>query len=154
MLVHGRHAVQLINNSVAFPHGFALNLHSVCIVNDAVADGISHSGIVEVLMPARCVKLGAKNRRSNFVSGLNQFKQVAGLVLFQRIQQPLVQNEQLHLFIALHHIPVGAVAAGNADLGQYIRESDILDTIEIAVGGDAQRTSEVCRSSKNLFLHD
>lgn len=51
--------------------------------------------------------------------------------------------EQLHLFIALHHIPVGAVSSGNADLGQNIREADILDTIEIAVGGNAQRAGKL-----------
>lgn len=56
-IVHGRHTVQLVNNSVAFPHGFAFDLPSVSIVNDTVADGVGHGGIVEVLMPARRVKL-------------------------------------------------------------------------------------------------
>ena len=69
-MVHGRHAGRLVNNSVAFPHGFALDLNSVSIVDVTVADGVSHGGIV---MPAWRVKLGAENRRGNLVSGLDQF---------------------------------------------------------------------------------
>ena len=80
---------------------------------DPVAYGVSQSGFAYFKMPAGNVELGTKHRGCPFMARFNYFKQITGLVLLQREEQPFVQNKKLYLFILLYYLSIRTVTAGN-----------------------------------------
>ena len=92
-------------DAFALAHGVgALDDDGVGIVDDAVADGVSQSGLTDFLMPATDVELGTENGGSLFVSSLGDFEEVAGLAVLERIEQPFVENQQLGWYVAFFGI--------------------------------------------------
>lgn len=50
-VVHQAPCGELLRDALALAHGLALALNSVGVIDDPVTDGISQSGIVQVLVP-------------------------------------------------------------------------------------------------------
>ena len=69
------------------------------IMDNAVTDGIRQGWVTNLLVPATDFELRAEDGGCLLVAALGDLQQVTGLGIFQRIQQPLVQDEQFHLFI-------------------------------------------------------
>lgn len=84
----------LFGNCVQPSHGLALNGQYMRVVNDSVADRIGQRRVIQKLMPAGDVKLGAEYGGRHLAPRLNQLQQIPGFAFLQRIQEPFVQNEQ------------------------------------------------------------
>lgn len=112
-------------------------------MDDAVADGVSQNGIANFVLPAAGAELGTEDGRGELVPGHNNLQQVAGLRFLQAVEQPLVQNQQGGALVLLDDLRKGAVAAGNGQLREQLREADIAHLHEIADGGHAQGTGQV-----------
>ena len=85
---------------------------------DPVAYGVSQSWFAYLKMPAGNVELGTKHRGRPFMSRFYYFKQITGLVLLQREEQPFVQNKKLYLFILLYYLSIRTVTAGDGQLSE------------------------------------
>ena len=153
-MVHGgrrhgapdRHAGGLLRDALALAHGLALDLDGIGVVDDPVTDGVGQGGVVQILVPFAGVILGAENSGGHPVPCLYQFQYIPGLFLFQGVEQPLVQNEQLFFLELFHVVPVGSVSPGHRDLHQQIRQADIPDRIKAAAGSHAKGAGQISLS--------
>ena len=133
--------------AVAFEHGdVALNQNFIGVVDDAVHDCFRNwaAGIrvgVNAGIPALGLVLGAENYGA-LVAGLHDFQQVVGL-LREKPDEPFVQNQQAHLLVGGQTFLQLACAAGNTQLVEEFRHTDIADLLEPAAGGVAQGTGDV-----------
>ena len=72
-MVHDLRTSYLFQNALALPHGLAMDLNHIGIMDDAVADGIRQSGVVQILMPAWYIHLRTKDGGCRLCSGFNQW---------------------------------------------------------------------------------
>ena len=86
------------------------------IVRDAVADGIRQDQVNQFVTPAGDIELRTQDRGSTLVAGFHNIQQVAAFGFFQRIQQPLVDDEQHIFFILCHELTDCAITAGDCIL--------------------------------------
>ena len=105
-------------------------------------------------MPLTGVVLGAEDGGRHLVPSFHQLQYIPGFCLLQRVQQPLVQNEQLHLFQLLHIFPIGPIPLGYSDLHQKIRQPEIPSGVEVPVGRHTQGTGQECLSSTGSAQDD
>lgn len=117
-----------------------MDLNHIGIMDDAVADGVCQG---EILMPAWYIHLRTKDGGGRLCSGFNQFENIPCFTLFERVQQPFIQNEQLYLLQFLHELAVGAVTPGNGNLHQQIRQADVTDRIKVPAGRHAESASQI-----------
>lgn len=139
----GRHGWGLLGDALALAHGFTLDLDSVGVVDDPVTDGISQGGIVQVLVPFAGVILRTEDGGGHLVPGLHQFQHIPGFCLFEWVEQPFIQDEQLFFPELFHIVPVGSVGPGHRDFHQQIRQADVPDGIKAAAGSHAKGAGQV-----------
>ena len=77
------------------------------------------------------------------VPGLHDIQQVPGPCLIQRIQEPFVNNEQGILLVLGHELADCAVAPGDLELHQKIREPDVFQRIEPSCRSHAQSAGQI-----------
>ena len=120
-----------------------MDLDHIGVVDDAVTDSVCKGWIIQILMPARDIHLGAEDSGRRLGPGFDQFQYIPRFAFLERIEQPFIQDKQLNLLELLHVLPVGAFAAGNGDLHEQIRQPDITDSVEAPAGGHAERTGDI-----------
>ena len=120
-----------------------MDLDHIGVVDDAVTDSIRKRGIIQILLPARDIHLGAEDSGRRLGASLYQLQHIPRFALLERIEQPFIQDEQLDLPELLHVLPVGAFAAGDSDLHEQIRQPDIADGIEAPARGHAERAGDI-----------
>ena len=85
----------LLVQALALPHGLlTVNEDRVCIMNNAVADRISQNGVGQLVSLSGNVELRAQDGGCSPVTRFHDFKQITAFAFFQRIQQPLVNDQQ------------------------------------------------------------
>ena len=76
-------------------HAFAGQFDSMRIVNEAIHDGVGVSGIVDDLMPTVHGKLGRDDGGASPISLLEDFEEVMPGAGVERLQPPIVEDEQV-----------------------------------------------------------
>ena len=105
--------------------------------------GLSDSGFrVDPGVPPLRFVLRAKDRRLA-APRFHNLQHIVGFLRGQRANQPFIQNQQVLLFVRFKHLFQRASAAGNAQLIQQFRHTDVLHLFETAAGCIAQGASNV-----------
>lgn len=125
---------------------------------NAVADRVSEDRFTDFVMPCRNVKLRTKDSGRLFASCFGDFEQISRLDFCQRIQEPLVHNQQRRLFVLLDHLAVNTVTSGNGKLREQLRQSDISYRKKIPhsrhteSAGNVGFTTPCCAEQQNVVV--
>jgi len=76
-------------------HAFAGQFDPMGVVNETVHDGVGVGGIVDDLVPTVQGKLGRDDGRASPISLLEDFEEVMPGAGVERLQPPIVENEQI-----------------------------------------------------------
>jgi hypothetical protein len=76
-------------------HAFAGEFDAVGVVNETVQDGISVGGIADDLVPSVDWKLGGNHRGTASVAFLDDFQKVVSGGCVERLQAPVIKDEQI-----------------------------------------------------------
>ena len=109
------------HNCPAFPHGLAVDLDYIGIVDDEVTDSVRQHWIILILMPTWDIHLQAKDGGHYLGISFYQLNDILCFAFFKRIEQPFVLDKQLDLLELLHKFPVGALAVGDGNLYEKSR---------------------------------
>ncbi len=123
-------------------HGFAFELEAVSVVDEAVEDRIGIGWIVDPLMPAGDRKLTGDQRRALAVAIFQELEQVVPGVAIERLQAPVVQDEQFDPGEALHPSGNTSIAFGYRQLIIEPRHASVEDRAIVAAGLVTDRACE------------
>ena len=76
-------------------HAFSFQDDAVGVVDEAVEDGVGEGGIADDLVPVFDRDLAGDDGGAAAVAILDDFEQVAALLGGQRIEPPIIEDEQL-----------------------------------------------------------
>ena len=76
----------LVHNTLAFSHGVAFNPDDIGVVDYPVADGIRQGRIIQILVPARHIELGAEDGRGCFGPGFHQLQHLCYIFIALGLQ--------------------------------------------------------------------
>jgi len=146
----------ILRNAFAFPHRvFTVDHNRVRVVDNAIADSVGEDGIAELITPARDIKLRAKYGGYLFVPGLNNLKQITGLHIHQRIEQPFVNDKQRIFFILSHDLANRATSPGDGKIHEQFRQTDVFYGEVIANRRHSQSAGEVgLAAARGAEQHD
>src|SRR3954453_22673158 len=90
----------------------AAQMDAMCVVDEAVEDGIGQGWVAgDQVVPAVDGELAGDQRGAAAVAVLDQFQQVAPLLWPERLEPPVVEDEQLHCAERAHQPGMPAIAA-------------------------------------------
>ncbi len=92
-----------------FAHGFPLDLEPVGAMHEAAQDGIGEHIVTDAGIPLFCGQLTDYQGRSLSVTIVHDFQQIVAMRRLQRLQPPVVDDQQLHLGQLLELFVVTAV---------------------------------------------
>lgn len=78
-----------------------------------------------------------------FLSRLSYFKNISGFSFLERIQQPLVKNNQCQLLVLLNDLTVNTIVARNGELGNKFRKPDVSYLKKAAYSRHSERTGNI-----------
>ena len=93
---------------------FTLKFEAMRIGQKTNRQRVSHSGIVQIIMPGTDRQLAGDDGRVRTVAILDYFQQVVSLILRQRFQTKIIKDEQVEPCQLSQEFAVTAVAAGDA----------------------------------------
>ena len=116
-------------------------------MDDAVHDWLGNgaSGVrigINACIPALRLVLGTENYGA-LAAGLHDFQQIVGLLWREGPDEPLVQDQQVHLLVGGQTFLQLASASGNTQLVEAFGYTNIADLLETAAGGVTQSTGNV-----------
>src|SRR6185295_17557314 len=112
------------------------------IVDDAVEDGVGDGRLADDGVPAIDGDLAGDQRGAMAVSFLDDVQQIAALVGPERLQPPIVEDEQADLAEPLHQPWIATVAAGESEVGEQLGDTLIENGVVVATGLVAERAGE------------
>lgn len=90
------------------------------VVDDAVEDDVGDGGLADDIVPAIDGYLAGDERCAVAVAFFDDLQQIAALVGPERLEAPVVEDEQPDLAELLHQPAIAAVAAGERELGDSL----------------------------------
>jgi hypothetical protein len=106
----------------------------MCIVHEAVQNGVGISGVANDLMPGGQRKWGGDDRRSAAVSLLEDFEQIVTGAGVERFEAEVVENEQIGSAEGFDEARMAAVASGERQVFAELRPAMIEDGSIVATG--------------------
>ena len=106
----------------------------MCIVHEAVQNGVGISGVANDLMPGGQRELGGDDRRSAAVSLLEDFEQIVTGAGVERFEAEVVENEQIGSAEGFDEARMAAVASGERQVFAELRPAMIEDGSIVATG--------------------
>jgi hypothetical protein len=106
----------------------------VRVVDDAVEDGIGVGGIADQLMPFVDGDLAGDERRSAAVAFFENLEEVMTRGGVERLEAPVVEDEELDAAERPLDSGVAAVAAGECEVGKQLGDALVEDGAIIAAG--------------------
>src|SRR5271166_6101485 len=122
--------------------GFAAQLDAMGVVDDAVENGVGQGGVADQVMPAIERDLAGDQGGAAAVAILDDFQQVAPLLWAERLQSPVVEDQQLHPAQRPHQPGVTTIAAGQCQIGEQTRDTLVEHGVVVAAGTVAERAGE------------
>src|ERR1700750_1517589 len=96
----------------------AAQLDAVGVVDDAIEDCVGQSWVADQVMPAVHWDLAGDQRGATAVAILDDFQQVMALLSGERLQPPIIKDEQLHAAKGAHQPGVATVAACQHEIAE------------------------------------
>ena len=146
--------------AMALTHGdLAVNEDVIGVVDDAVhnslGDGTGFLGTgIDPLIPLAGVVLGAEDGGAVGTAGFHKLQKVVRLLRRKAADEPLIQDEQIHLPVAFHGVLELTRSLGEPHLLQQFRETGISDSLELPAGGVAKGTGEKGLAAAGGALED
>jgi hypothetical protein len=103
-------------------------------VDDAIEDGVGVSGIADQLVPLIDGDLAGDDGRAAAVALLEDFEEVMASGGVERLETPIVEDEQLDAAEGSHDAGVTAIAAGEREIGEQLGNALVEDGAVVAAG--------------------
>ncbi len=129
----------LVLFSLGPAQAFAGQLDAMGVVNEAVQDRIGVGGIADDLVPAIHGELGRDNRRAAAVSLLEDFEQIVTGGGVERLQSPIVEDEQIGAAERAQDAGMAPVAARQGEVFEELGRAMIKHRSIVAAGLVAER---------------
>ena len=119
----------------------------VRVVDDAIEDGVCVGGIADQLVPFVNGDLAGDDRRSAAIALFENLEEIVTRSGIERLEAPVVEDEQLHVAERPLDAGISTVAAGEREIGEQLGEcvgrgrSDCRDML----CGRALRRANSCR---------
>src|SRR6266508_1110077 len=111
-------------------------------VEQTIKQRISDGRIIQVLVPGADRELARYQRRTQPVPVFNQFQQIVSLLLLQRLEPEVIEDEQIGSSQQRKFLVIAAVAAGNAQCVEQPRKSFISHAQSLSTSLIAERAGE------------
>src|SRR5215203_1291396 len=112
------------------------------IVDDAVEGGVGDGRLADDVVPTVDRDLAGDEGCAAAVALFDDLQKIAPLVGPERLEAPVVEDEQADLAEPLHQPAIAAVAAGERELGEQLGDALIEDGAVVATGLVAERAGE------------
>src|SRR6266853_1589092 len=97
---------------VLLAQAVAAELQAMGVVNDAIEDGVGEGGLADQVMPAVNRDLAGDQRGAAAIAVLDNFQHVVALLGTERLEPPIVKDQQLDAAKGAHQAGIAAIAAG------------------------------------------
>ena len=117
-----------------FAHGVALQDNLVRVVDQPVKDRIGQGGLPNRLMPVLDRQLAGDDRRPAVMAIFEQLQEVPTIVITERGQAPVVENEDICFGQGRHELHIAAIAFGKRELLKEPGETQVEYRPALAAG--------------------
>src|SRR4030067_612657 len=129
-------------DGLLFPHGVSFESDPVRVVDEAIEDGVRDRGIADGPVPFFNGDLAYDESGFSSVTVLDDFEEVAALLVGKRGDSPVVEDEEIEACEGVEEFGVPAVAAAYAQLFEEPREADVSCRVPFPAGLVPQGTGE------------
>ena len=91
---------------------------AVCIVDEAIEDGVRVGRIADQLMPSVDRNLAGDDGRASAVAFFEDFEKVVAGGGVERLEAPVVEDQELHAGEGAQQTGIATVAAGEREVGE------------------------------------
>jgi hypothetical protein len=114
----------------------------MCVVDEAVEDGVGDGGVGDDLVPVIDRDLAGDDGRSALMAVVDDFEEIAPLLAGERGEAPIVEDEQIDAGQGLEEPGITSIAAGERESLEQPRETMIEDGSVVAAGLVAERAGD------------
>ena len=104
------------------------------IVNDAIQDGVSESGVAYDVVPMFDRNLTGDDGRGSTMAIVKDLQKVAPFGRIEHRQAPIIENEELNASEGFEQAAIAAVAPSEGECLEQTRDALILDRTIVAAG--------------------
>src|SRR5215208_7382127 len=112
------------------------------VVHEPVEDGIGVGRIADDLVPFVDRHLAGQDRRTAAVSFFEDLVEIAAGAGIERIETPIIENEELGAGEGSHDAGMAAIAAGQREIGEQLRDALVQDRAVVAAGLMTESTGQ------------
>src|SRR5215467_9045259 len=120
----------------------AAELQAMSVMDDAVEDGVGKGRFADQIVPAVDWDLAGDQRGAAAVTVLDDLQQVVTLLRAERLETPVVEDQQLDAAEGTHQAGVAAVAARQCEIAEQARNALIEHRAIVTAGLVAEGTSK------------
>jgi len=120
----------------------ATEIDPVCVVNDAIENGIGVGGIADQLVPFVDRDLAGDDRRSAAITFFEDFEEIMAGCGIERLKSPIIEDEKLHAAEGAQQAGVRAIAAREREVGEQLGNALVEDGSIVATGLVAESACE------------
>jgi len=117
-----------------------LELEAMGVVHDAIEHGVGNGRLADDVVPAIDGDLAGDQGGATAVALLGDLQQIAPVVGAERLQTPVVEDEQADLAEPLHQPRIASIPEG--EVGEQLGHTLIEDRVVVATGLVAERTGQ------------
>ena len=121
------------------PRDVTGKIDPVRVVDDAIEDGIGVGGVADQLMPFVDGDLAGDERRSAAVAFFENLEEVVTRGGVERLEAPIVKDEELHATERALDACIAAIAAGEREVSEQLGDALVEDGAIIAASLVAER---------------
>ena len=127
------------------------------VVDDAVEDSVGDAWLADDVVPSVDRDLAGNEGGCLTVALLDDLQQVAALVDAERLERPIVEDEQPHLAEPPHQARIATVGASEGEIGEQLGDALVEDGAVVAASLVAERAGEprladACRAFDDEIL--
>ena len=122
-------------------------IDAVGVVDEAIEDGVGVGRIADQLVPFVDRDLAGDDGRAAAVAFFEDFEQVVAGGGVERLEAPVVEDEELHAAEGAQDAGIATVAAGEREIGEQLGDALVEDGAVVAAGLVAERSRQAsfCR---------
>ena len=125
-----------------FAQAVAAELQAMGVVDDAIENGVSERWLADQLMPFVDWDLAGDQRGAATVAVFDDFEHVVALFGPDRLEAPIVEDQQLDAAEGAHQAGITAVAAGEREIAEHPWDALVKHRAVVAAGFLAESTSK------------
>ena len=103
------------------------------VVDEAVEDGVGVGRVADDLVPFVDGNLAGQDGRAAAVAFFEDLVEIAAGAGIERIEPPIIENEELGAGKAAHDAGIAPVAAGQSEIGEELGNAVIKEMISLGI---------------------